>query len=123
MPNIIFTKGSYTFTFSKGRSYPIDDPVEVSVITDLSEGMQMYAYDKGVQVQLFNLTFEKLSNTDFSNFETWLKERAIGPKNTFTYTDESENSHTVRLLNLSNPLKEISHNNCRGTINLRKEIS
>lgn len=123
MANIIFTLGADDFTFTQGRSYPVDDPAEVSVFTGLSEGMQMYAYDKGVEIQLFNLFFEKLDSTDFGNVETWLTDKAVGPKNTFTYTDEDGNNHTVRLLNVSNPLKEISHNNYAGTIRLRKEIS
>jgi hypothetical protein len=122
MANIIFTLGADDFTFTRGRSYPVDDPAEVSVVTDLSEGMQMYAYNKGVELQFFNLFFEKLDSTDNSNVGTWLTDKAVGPKNTFTYTDEDGNSHTVRLLNVSNPLKEMSHNNYAGTIRLRKEV-
>jgi hypothetical protein len=123
MPNIIFTSGVNTFTFSRGRAYPLDDPARVSVVTDLAEGKQMYAYDKGVQITLFNLYFEKLDQTDFDNFENWLTDVAVGPKNTFVYTDEDGTDHTVRLLNTTNPLKEISHNNFAGTIQLRKEIT
>jgi hypothetical protein len=123
MPNIIFTSGVNTFTFSHGRSYPLDDPAQVSVVTDLAEGKQMYAYNKGVQISLFNLYFEKLDQTDFDNFENWLTDVAVGPKNTFVYTDEDGTDHTVRLLNTTNPLKEISHNNFAGTIQLRKEIT
>lgn len=122
MANIIFTLGGYGFTFSKGRSYPVNDPAEVSVITDISEGKQIYAYDKGIQLKYINLFFEKLDSTDYDNLATWLTDRAVGPKNTFIYTDEDGNNHTVRLLNTSNPLKEISYNNYAGTIQLREEI-
>ena len=121
MPNIIFTKGAETFTFSKGRAYPLDDPEEVSVVIDFSEEMQLYAYDKGIIVLHHNLSFNKLCQTDYDNFDNWLKNVAIGPKNTFTYTDEDSDNHTVRLINIENPLKEISHDSFEGTIELREE--
>ena len=122
MPNIIFTKGGDDFTFTRGRSYPVDDPVEVSVVTELSEGMQMYAYDKGVAVQYFNLSFEKLAGADYDNVDDWLQSVVVGPKETFTYTDEDSVAHTVRMLNTANPLKEVSHDSYAGTIRLREEI-
>lgn len=123
MANIIFTSGASTFTFSKGRSYPLNDPAEVSVVTDLTEARQMYAYEKGIHIAWHNLVFEKLDQADFDNFEDWIKNVAVGSKNTFTYTDESGTSHTVRLMNTKNPLKAISHNKFSGTIQLREEIS
>ena len=122
MPNIIFTRGVDTFQFSRGRAYPLDDPEEVSVVTDFSEEMQLYAYDKGIIVLHHNLVFNKLCQTDYDNFDNWLKNVAVGPKNTFTYTDEDSDNHTVRLINIENPLKEISHDNFEGNIELREEI-
>ena len=122
MPNIIFTKGGDDFTFTRGRSYPVNDPVEVSVITDLSDGMQMYAYDKGIAVRHFNLSFEKLAGADYDNVDDWLQSVVVGPKETFTYTDEDSAEHTVRMLNTANPLKEVSHDSYAGTIRLREEV-
>lgn len=122
MPNIVFTKGVDTFTFSKGREYPLDDPVQVNVVTDLSAGGQMYAYDKGIAERFFNLSFRGLPQTDFDNLENWLVNIAVGPKNTFVYTDEDSTDHTVRLLDVRNPLKATSHEAFAGTIRLRKEI-
>ena len=120
--NVKFTKGANTFQFSKGRSYPLDDPAQVSVITDFSEGNQIYTLDKNVIGQLYKLYFKNLSQTDYNNFSDWLRNIAVGPKNTFTYKDEDGNNNTVRLLNTKNPLKKISHENFKGTIELRKEI-
>ncbi|MDA3834910.1 MAG: hypothetical protein PF495_16110 [Spirochaetales bacterium] len=122
MPNITFTKGSDTFTFSRGRSYPVDDPVQVNVPVGYSDGGQLYAYDKGIEEQFFNLVFERLSLVDFNNFGNWLLNIAVGPKSTFTYTDEDSADHTARLLDTKNSLKEISHERFSGTIRLRKEI-
>ena len=122
MPNIVFTKGVDTFTFSKGRSYPLDDPVQVNVVTDMSEGGQMYAYDKGVTERFFNLVFERIPQADYANFADWLENHAVGPLNTFTYTDEDGATHTVRLLDTRNPLREVASGLFSGTIRLREEI-
>lgn len=122
MPNITFTKGGDTFTFSKGRSYPLDDPAQVNVVVDYSEGKQLYAYDKGIQEQFFNIFFERIPQADYDNFDDWLKNKAVGPKNTFTYTDEDGDDHTVRLLDIKNPLKRVADGMYTGAIHLRKEI-
>ena len=122
MPNIKFTKGGYSFTFSKGRSYPLDDPAQVNVVVDYSEAGQLYAYDKGIQERFFNLVFERIPQADFNNFEDWLLNKAVGPKNTFTYTDEDNVEHTVRLMDTVNPLRQVADQMFSGTIKLRKEI-
>lgn len=122
MPNIVFTKGAVTFTFSKGRSFPLYDPGQINVVTDLSDGGQMYAYDKGIQEKLFNLAFEGLSQADFDNYDDFLLNTIVGPLSTFTYTDEDSVTHTVRDLDTKNPLKATSHESYAGTIQLREEI-
>lgn len=122
MPNIVFTKDSDSFSFSKGREYPLDDPAAVNVVVDHSDGGQLYAYDKGIQEQFFNLVFARMPQVDFDNFADWLQNIAVGPKNTFTYTDEDGNGHVVRLLDAVNPLKEVASSLFSGKIRLRKEI-
>jgi len=126
MSHIIFTKGGSTFTFSKGREFPISNPAQVNVPTDMSEGGQLYAYNKGIAEKLFNLTFKKLSATDYSNFETWLTTTVVGPASTFTMTDENGATHTVRLLDTKNPLEAVGEDGTgflySGTIHLREEI-
>ncbi len=122
MPNIVFTKGASTFSFSKGRVFPLDDPPQVNVPVGYSEGGQLYAYDKGIEEQFYNLTFERLAKADYDSFNDWLLNVAVGPLNTFTYTDEAGASHTVRLLDTKNPLREVAHELYSGTIHLREEI-
>lgn len=126
MGNIIFTKGASTFTFSKGRDFPVYDPAQVNVPTDLSEGGQMYAYNKGIAEKFFNLVYKKLSATDYSNFNVWLNTTVIGPASTFTMTDENSVTHTVRLLDTKNPLQADGEDSTgflySGTIHLREEI-
>lgn len=126
MTHIIFTKGGSTFTFSKGREFPVYDPAQVNVPIDYSEGGQLYAYNKGIAEQFFNLTFKKLPATDYSNFDTWLKTTVVGPTSTFTFTDENSAAHTVRLLDTKNPLQADGKDGTgflySGTIHLREEI-
>jgi hypothetical protein len=122
VPNITFTKDANSFSFNKGVSYPKNNPAKVNVVSDYSEGGQLYAYDAGVVEQWFNLTFSGLSSAVMALFENWLKNVANGPLNTFTFTDEDENNHTVRLMCTQSPLQEVSFDNCAGTIPLREEI-
>lgn len=122
MAKIIFTKGASTFTFSAGRIYPVPDAGQVNVPVDYSDGGELYAYNKGIEEDFFNLVFDALTDTDYSNFDAWLKTISVGPLNTFTMTDEDGLSHTVRLLNTKNPLQKTRYGRYAGTINLREEI-
>lgn len=120
--NVKFTLGEETFTFSCGRNYPVYDPAGVNVPVDYSDGGQLYAYDKGVAERFINLSFDNLTAADYANFENWLTQVAVGPKNTFTLTDEAGVEHTVRLLDTKNPLRAVAHGKYGGTIMLREEI-
>jgi len=122
MPNIIFTKGGVSFQFSKGRVYPVDDPAQVNVPVDYSEGGQLYAYDKGIEEQFFNLEFENLPAADHLNYFSFFLNTIVGPANTFTYTDEDGVAHTVRNMDTKYPLRKSGAGGYSGTIALRKEI-
>lgn len=123
MANIIFTLGGDTFTFDVNRAYPVHDPKKVNVVVGYSEGRQLYAYDKGVEEQFFNLVFNNATEDDYDNVEEWLTDIVVGPKNTFTFTDEGSTAHTVRMLDTENPLRKVDANKYAGTIRLRKEIT
>jgi len=122
MALMVFTKGGSNFTFQCGRVYPIKDPVEVSVVTAESEGRQMYAYSKGVTVQYFVLEFKNASKTDRDNVVDWLENTAVGPLNTFTFTDEDSNTHTVRMMDKKDPFREVDKDLFTGKVLLREEI-
>jgi hypothetical protein len=122
MAKIIFTSGANNFTFSCYRIYPVADAGQVNVPVDYSDGGQLYAYNKGIQENFFDLVFDSLNATDYSNFDNWLTNIAIGPANTFIMTDENGVTHTVRLLNTKNPLQNTKYGKWAGTINLREEI-
>ena len=123
MADLVFTLGANTFTWGTGRRFPVHDPVKVNVVTDVTDGGQLYAYNKGITEQFFYLDFLNVDQTDYDNFADWLENIAVGPLNTFTFTDEDGNNHTVRLMDTTNPLKEISKGHYAGTITLRKEIT
>jgi len=90
-----FTKGGSTFTFVDGRKYPIDDQPQVNVVVDYSEGKQLYAYDKGVEETFIYLDLDRICQTDEDNLNAWFTDTAVGPKNTFTFTDEEMESYLL----------------------------
>ena len=118
---LTFTKDAASITFT-GRALPVHDPKRVNVVVDYSEGRQLYAYDKGVTEQLFNLDITLEEEAAFTAFDNWFENIACGPKNTFTFTDEAAAAHTVRLMNTENPLREVSVGRYSGTIVLREEL-
>lgn len=122
MAKIQFTLGANSFTFETDPAFPLDNADEVLVPTDISAGGQLYAYDKGIALQWFNLTFNKASDNDAGNVNAWCRNIAVGPKNTFTYRDPDGVSHTVRMMNTKTPLKQVDVRKWAGTITLRKEI-
>lgn len=122
MPKPVFTKDASTFTWSVYPLYPEDNPDQVNVVVDYSEGGQLYAYDKGIAEQFFYLFFNNASQTDYTAFKNWLLNVVVGPKNTFTYTDRAGTGHTVRLLDTRNPLRKVRQGCFAGTVALRKEI-
>ncbi|MFH2012525.1 MAG: hypothetical protein ABIJ37_07505 [Pseudomonadota bacterium] len=121
MANITFTKGGSSFSFSKGREFPKDDPVQVKVVAAYSCGGSIYAYDKGIKERIHNLAFNRVPQTDYDNLADWLENVAVGPLNEFTYTDEDSVDHTVRLMDIKNPLKGVASGLYSGVIQLREE--
>ena len=122
MAQMKFTKGGDTFTFVDGRRYPISDPIQVNVVTDYSEGKQLYAYNKGVTEQYFYLDLDRISQADRDNTVDWMENISVGPLNTFTFTDEDGTDHTVRMMTDKDPFKEVSSGLFSGMVTLRKEI-
>lgn len=122
MANPKFTLGGDTFTFSRPKLYPVDEPQALTVAVDYSEGGKLYAYNKGISVKTWRLSFQGLNATDNANVEDWVANHAVGPVNTFTYTDENNTTHTVRMMDTENPLRETSKGVFAGTITLREEI-
>lgn len=123
MAQIVFTKGGDTFTFVDGRSFPVDDPATVNVVVGYSDGRQVYAYDKGIEESEIVLNLQDICETDFDNLLDWHKNVCVGPKETFTFTDESSVDHTVRWMDVRFPLRRTGPVTYSGTVRLREEVS
>lgn len=119
-----FTKDSEEFTFSRSRRFPKEDPLKFNIVTNLSAGGEMYAYDKGIAEQFINLTFKGLTETDKDNILYWWESVAVGAKNTFTFTDEDSVAYTVRWIDQQLVLRreEANTNLYSVTIRLRVEV-
>lgn len=122
MAKIIFTLGATVWTANCDRALPVGDPAKVGVVLDYSAGGQAYAYDKGIVEQFFDLVFDKLITAKDTELRTFHETIAVGPLNTFIYTDPDGNEHSVRWLDVSYPLKQTNATHHSGTIRLRKEI-
>lgn len=122
MSEILFTSGANSWSPGCKRVRPVGDPLKVAVVVGYSEGNQLYAYDKGVDEQFFDLTFERVSDAQDALLRTWHSTIARAMLNTFTVTDEAGVAHTVRWLDEQYPLQNYGPDLNRGTLRLRKEI-
>lgn len=122
MSAIVFTKGGTVVTWTTGRDYPVDEPIQHNVVVDYSEGGQAYCYDKGITEQFFFLACRNLDATTAAALQSFHQTTVVGPKETFTFTDEASNNHTVRWMDNRYPLKQTASGAYSGTITLRKEI-
>lgn len=122
MAKIIFTKDSESFTFIKGRSAPITDALKLNVVTDMTDGGVMYAYDKGIGEQFFDLSFRGMKDIDITNVLDWFTNVSVGAKNEFVFTDEEEVEHTVRWVDEIFAFVLEEDGTWTGTIRLREEV-
>jgi hypothetical protein len=104
------------------RNRPVGNPLEVGVVIDYSDGGQLYAYDKGVDVRWLDLQLVKVSDADDAFLRDFHATVVRGPLNTFTFTDEDGHEHTARWLDTRYPLQEIAKGVHAGTMRLRIEI-
>ncbi|MEN8134332.1 MAG: hypothetical protein ABFS18_02180 [Thermodesulfobacteriota bacterium] len=122
MPRIKFTRGGTVWTANCDRAFPVGDPAKVGVVVGYSDGGQLYAYNKGPGEQFFELVFNKMDSDVEPGCRSFHETEAVGPLNTFTYTDQAGVDHTVRWMDIEYPIRQTDHNRHSGTIRLRKEI-
>lgn len=119
--SLIFTLGANSMTID-ARALPVHDPDKVNVVVDYTDGGQLCAYNKGIAEKLWHLDCQLIDAATAAGFAEWLTDIAVGPLNPFTFTDEASNTHTVRLMDTQNPLKQVSNGRYSGVITLREEI-
>lgn len=123
MSKVKFTRGPTIWTANCDLDFGSGSPLKVGVVTGYSDGNQLYAYDKGPSEEFFELVFKKLDDVVEPDLADFHETEAVGPLNTFTYTDQDEVDHTVRWLDVKYPIRQTDHNRHSGTIRLRKEIA
>ena len=75
----------------------------------LTAGGVRYVYDKGVTVHQITLTFEMLTQAEYSAFVTFYNTTVSESLNTFTYTDSKSNTYTARFIDQPQVTKRMSN--------------
>lgn len=102
MPDIVWTQGANTLTWSKGiiagAPHRFD---QTRVVSDRLAGGAVLAYEMGLpDVRQIDYTFPNVSQAKLDEFETWKESTVKGRGLTFTHTDNSKSpafEKTVRL--------------------------
>ncbi len=96
-----FTKASnaYTpFTFEKARFLPVNEPINPNQDIGIAGGGAVKVVDHGTAEQLREIIINNVSKTNRDNLLGFLQDSYVNyTEHTFTFIDEAENSHTVRL--------------------------
>lgn len=106
--------------FSRNPSYGSGEPYKFRQPKDMSDGGDLYSYDKGVVEDLFELTWNSLPDTDWTNLDNFIRNVAVGIKNSFTYYDKDSNTYTVVLESEDVDFRPVRYNRYSGTLVLRK---
>jgi len=99
LPQFTKTSNSYTpFTFEKGRYLPVNEPINPNQDIGIGGGGAVKVVDHGTAEQLREIVINNVSATNRNNLLGFLQDATVNyTENTFTFIDEAEDSHTVRL--------------------------
>lgn len=101
--SIVFSKGGLSdLTLTRGRIFPLAEPIEINQEINLTDGMNPKVTDYGGTAVFWQVTFLYLTKDNFdgavNGLKTWFSSTVINwCENSFTLIDESGVSHTVRL--------------------------
>ncbi|MCK4786202.1 MAG: hypothetical protein KAV87_20765 [Desulfobacteraceae bacterium] len=90
--------GSVEFTRAPSRGN-LDRSLKFAQPKDLTDGTDVYAYDKGPTQEFFNLHWSNIPKADYDNFISFVKNIVNGVMESFTYTDIDGTPLTVRIWN------------------------
>lgn len=119
---IVFTLDIYTWTPGCGRVRPVSESLKLGVVVAQSEGGQIYAYAKGVNVQPHEFDFVQLTLAKATELRNWFQNICQGPLYPFIFTDEDGVSHVVRWIDTEFAIEEVSPDVYRAKVNLREEV-
>jgi len=110
-----------SWTPSSEPVFPLEERVEYPhQLSEETAGGTVYVQDKGVQREVFDLQFNRVSKTDRDNAKTFFT-AVKGRFNTFEYIDpDGVNRGPVRWMNEFN-FRHVVQGKWSGTITLRKE--
>jgi hypothetical protein len=115
-----FVQGTNSLEFSRGIRFPLAKPIEKVQVIDRSAANTLQVEDLGQTVKRFTLTFTSLPDADYNALVNWYENIASGAMNSFTYHDEDEATHTVKLLTSPLDFKETRHQRWSGDLLLEK---
>lgn len=118
---ITFTKDATSVVFSKGLRYPFSAPLRFIQPEEVSDGGVRYVYDKGPIEDEFDVPFERLPKADYDDLRSFFRTTIPGKLDTFTYTDQESQTHTVRLVDEEIDFPEVAFHLFSGRLRLRKE--
>ena len=106
--------------FSKNPRYGLGKPLRLLQPKDLSDGGDPYVYNKGVDEELFEMSWSSMKEADWMILRFFYRYIVQGAANSFIYYDEDGVAHTVLFENESLDFREVRHERFKGTIELRK---
>lgn len=89
-------------------------------LTARGGGGALYVQGKGVAETVFELTFDRITETDRDNFKTFWQTVNKAEK-TFEYRDPASTLHTVRILS-DDDFRQVVAGRYSGRVQLRKEV-
>lgn len=114
--------GSVTFSRAPSRGN-LDRSLKFAQPKDLTDGTDVYIYDKGPIQELERLHWHNIPKADYDNFIDFVKNVVNGAMETFTYTDIDENELTVRIWNAEDIISApVAYNRESLTVALRVEV-
>ena len=105
---------------SRNPSYGSGEPFEFLQPKDLSDGGDLYCYNKGLVDDTFELVFNSMSETDYQNLKSFLQTVAVGASNDFVYTDENGVNYTVLCLTEKVEYPKTAYGRRQGELTLKK---
>lgn len=98
-PTFTKTGNPYSvFTFEKARFLPVNSPISPRQIIGISGGGQVQVANLGDPEQFFDVVVNRVSATNRNNLLGFLQHSTVNYSlNTFTFTDETGTTYTVRL--------------------------
>ena len=126
MATLIFSKsGAPTVTFSRGRIFPIAEPININQRRNETESMRTKVISYGSQSNFIRVALDGLPKADYdeaNGLRTFLEDPSVNwSANTFTMTDETGVARTVRFWQDTFQMEEVAPNRYRVNILLKVE--